>query len=169
MLQSSIYPESYGVASEYFFVIKFLFNAMPELKEPIKLMKIHLDIQDRNKNKDTKNDEKYTVKIDRKLKGENKTEGLVLTPNGPKKEHNILLYVENLKAKVTGYVEYVYVIPQENEESVHKINIKEFQLDLNEGQFIVKNHTFKEFWNSVAEVEEMLKSNHNMTTQQLQD
>jgi len=27
-------------------------------------------------------------------------------PGGKIKEHNILLYVENLKAKVNGYVEY---------------------------------------------------------------
>jgi len=45
------------------------------------------------------------------------------------KEHNILLYVENLGAKVTGYVEYTVLATQEN----LKINIKEFNLDLLEG------------------------------------
>lgn len=103
MLQSSIYPESYGVPSEYFFVVKFLFKSLPDTKDTIKFMKIHLNIEDKNRNKETGEYKKNIVPIDRKL---NRNEGLLLVPGGPTKEHNILLYVANLKAKVTGYIEY---------------------------------------------------------------
>jgi hypothetical protein len=41
-----------------------------------------------------------------------------------------------------------------------KINIKEFNLDLLEGQCLVKNHTFKEFWQSVEDFERELLENN---------
>ena len=47
------------------------------------------------------------------------------------KEHNILLYVENLNAKVSGHFEYKILGEKTNE--VHKIEIKEFVLDLLKG------------------------------------
>jgi len=75
---------------------------------------------------------------------------------GVTKEHNILLYVENLGAKVTGDVEYQVISTGET----CKINIKEFQLDLLEGQCLVKNHTFKEFWQSVEDFERELLENN---------
>ena len=96
-------------------------------------MKIHLNIQDKNRNRETNEYEKQEVQIDRKLKGENRTQGLMLAPGGPTKEHNILLYVENLKAKVTGYVEYQKVIPGVEKPTLQRINIKEFYLDLHHG------------------------------------
>lgn len=77
-------------------------------------MNIHLTITDKNKKVTPGNEDKQIIKIDRKLKGENKMEGLILTPQGTKKEHNILLYVENLKTKVNGYVEYVHIFPDNN-------------------------------------------------------
>jgi len=51
MLQSSIYPETYGVPCEYFFVIKLQFKATPELKKTIVLKKINLVIKDKSRNK----------------------------------------------------------------------------------------------------------------------
>lgn len=124
-------------------------------------MKIHLNIQDKNRNKDTNEYERNDVPIDRKL---NRNEGLVLMPGGPTKEHNILLYVANLKAKVTGYIEYTTQNADKNA-PLKKINIKEFYLDLLEGQNIIKNHTFLEFWNSVAEIEDLIRTDNNLTTQ----
>jgi hypothetical protein len=47
------------------------------------------------------------------------------------KEHNILLYVENLKATVSGHFEYTIVGDKLNK--THKIQIKEFKLDLLHG------------------------------------
>lgn len=51
------------------------------------------------------------VQIDRDLTEKNDDnpndeEEQVILDKGIQKEHNILLYVENLGAKVTGYVEY---------------------------------------------------------------
>jgi len=40
---------------------------------------------------------------------------------------------------------------------------------LNEGHEIIKNFTFKEFWNFVEEVEEMMKTNKTLTSQNLQE
>jgi len=125
-------------------------------------MKIHLNIQDKNRNKDTGEYERNDVPIDRKL---NRTEGLLLAPGGPTKEHNILLYVANLKAKVTGYVEYQKVgaeKPQMNAK-MNRLNVKEFYLDLHKGQSIIKNHIFLEFWNSVSEIEELIRTDNNLT------
>jgi len=104
MLQSSIYPKAYGVPSEYFFVIKFMFEPTPDLEETIKLTNIHLDINDRVKD---------NVKpVDRKL---NKNEGILLNRSSEIKQHNILIYLENLKASVTGYIEYEFLDSSKNE------------------------------------------------------
>ena len=51
------------------------------------------------------------VQIDRDLTEKNDDnpndeEEQVILDKGIQKEHNILLYVENLGAKVTGYIEY---------------------------------------------------------------
>jgi hypothetical protein len=56
-----------------------------------------------------------------------------------------------LKAKVVGFVEYVVV--DDKKQEMKKINIKDFELDLLKGQEIVKNHTFTDFWDSVADIE----------------
>ena len=45
MLQSSLYPESYGVPSEHFFIIKFYFTAMADLKEAVNLKRIQLFVR----------------------------------------------------------------------------------------------------------------------------
>lgn len=42
MLQSSIYPDSYGVPCEYFFVIKIQLEGLATLREDVQLKKIHL-------------------------------------------------------------------------------------------------------------------------------
>lgn len=86
-----------------------------------------------------------------------------MKPDTPYLEHNILLYIENLKAKVSGFLEYSLL---DNPEVVKKIPINTFYLDIGrEDQHIIKNHTFKDFWNSVAEVEEMLKNDSTISVQ----
>lgn len=70
-----------------------------------------------------------------------------------------MLYVENLGAKVTGYVEYKYVSEKDPSIPLHKITLKDFTLDLLKGQSLVKNHTFKEFWQSVEDFERELREN----------
>jgi hypothetical protein len=75
----------------------------------VTLKKIHLQIQDKSRDKTTGEVQTVNVSIDRDLKEENSKEnesGLIIRPGGPKKEHNILLYIENLKAIVNGHVEY---------------------------------------------------------------
>ena len=82
-------------------------------------------------------------------------------------EHNILLYTEELKAKVKGHLEYCRV---DKPNQLLTVPIPEFLLDLGyKGQHIIKNHTFKEFWKAVDEVEEILKVNPSITVQELQD
>jgi hypothetical protein len=100
MLQSSIYPESYRVPSEFFFVIKIQFYPH-NLTTPVKLNKITLKIHDQAKK--AKSDSKQAeVTIERPLKDKHKNPGLILKPDTAYMEHNILLYVENLKAQVHG-------------------------------------------------------------------
>lgn len=125
MLQSSIYPESYKVPSEYFFVIKIQFFPN-ELKRPVKLQKLQLRIIDVIK-KQKKPDEKAEVTIDRQLRDKQKNPGLILKPDTASLEHNILLYVENLKAKVEGHLEYIYLDSPNNK---HIIELGEFNLDI---------------------------------------
>lgn len=148
MLQSSIYPESYRVPSEFFFVIKIQF--IPQgLTEPVKLKKVQLKILDTQKsNSESKQSE---VTIDRILKDKQKQPGILMNHDSQNLEHNILLYVENLKAKVMGHLEYSTLAKPDE---ILKVEIKEFFLDIGrKEQHIIKNHTFKEFWNSVKEVE----------------
>lgn len=138
MLQSSIYPDSYGVPCEYFFVIKIQLEGTPELANEVELRKIHLKISDKSRNKTTNELQTVFVHIDRDLteKNEdqpNQEEDLILRPNGKQKEHNILLYVENLGAKVTGYIEYKDLGDKNPESENKKVNIKEFNLDLLKG------------------------------------
>ena len=72
-----------------------------------------------------------------------------------------MLYIENLKAKVTGHLEYFTL---KDPKQVQKVEIKPFILDIGrKEEHIIKNHTFKEFWDSVAEVEEQLKNNSNIS------
>lgn len=59
-------------------------------------------------------------------------------------EHNVLIYVENLNAKVTGYVEYYKA--KGSDKDIQKIEIKEFYLNLIKGQKLIKNAYFKQFW-----------------------
>ena len=61
-------------------MVKFLFNSLPGTKDTIKFMKIHLNIQDKNMNKETGEYKRNDVPIDRKL---NRNEGLILVPGGP--------------------------------------------------------------------------------------
>jgi hypothetical protein len=125
MLQSSIYPESYKVPSEYFFVIKIQFSPNG-LSRPVKLQKVQLKILDVIK-KQKKPDEKADVTIDRQLRDKQKNPGLILKPDSPSLEHNILLYIENLKAHVSGYLEFIYLdCPEEK----HTIHLKDFILDI---------------------------------------
>lgn len=56
-------------------------------------------------------------------------------------EHNVLIYVENLGAKVIGHVEYYKA--KGNDKDVKKIEIKEFYLNLTKGQKLIKNAYFK--------------------------
>lgn len=68
--------------------------------------------------------------------------------------HNVLLYVENLGAKVTGVIEYQKLNANGDLiEEVFQLQVNEFVLDLNEGEELIKNFNFKEFWNFYAEYE----------------
>lgn len=87
------------------------------------------------------------MEIKRDLKDEKDKEnenGLIIKAGGPVREHNILLYVEYLKATVNGYVEYI--VEGQDKNDIKKLTIKQFELDLHHGQCLIKNHTFKEFW-----------------------
>ena len=53
MLQSSIYPSSYGVPSELFFIIKIQIEAMESLDKHVILKSIYLTIKDKTYNKRT--------------------------------------------------------------------------------------------------------------------
>lgn len=94
---------------------------------------------------------------------------MVLKYKGGQREHNILLYVENLGAKVTGYIEYKDLNNKNPEAENKKVDIKEFYLDLMKGQSLVKNHTFKEFWQSVEDFERELLENNGQINVDLQD
>ena len=72
MLQSSIYPETYGVPCEFFFVIKFQFRATSELKHNIVMKKIILKIHDNSRDKNTGELKRVVVPIERVLKEESK-------------------------------------------------------------------------------------------------
>lgn len=67
MLQSSIYPEQYGVPCEYFFIIKLEFEPTEELKEDLILKQVVLNIKDRTRNKNTGQYEYIDVQINRPL------------------------------------------------------------------------------------------------------
>jgi hypothetical protein len=125
MLQSSIYPESYKVPSEYFFVIKIQFFPN-ELTRPVKLKKLQIKIVDVIK-QEKKPFEKADVIIDRHLRDKQKNPGLILKPDSNFLEHNILLYVENLKARVSGHLEYVYL---DNPNKEFTISLGDFNLDI---------------------------------------
>lgn len=58
--------------------------------------------------------------------------------------------------------------PADDDTITHKIEIKEFFLDIgNKNQYITENHTFQEFWNSVKEVEDLLRNNTHITVNEL--
>jgi hypothetical protein len=119
------------VPCEFFFVIKLQFEATPELKRTIILNKINLMIKDKSRNRQTGEIQTINVKIERDLKDENDKEsenGLVIRQGGPVREHNILLYVEYLKATVNGHVEYI--VEGEDKNDIKTLEIKEFELDL---------------------------------------
>lgn len=104
MLQSSIYPECYGVPCEYFFVIKFLFELDPNAPTPINLKKLCLNMKDKTKERGSSVYEDVNITIDRKLldqvgNGNNqevRPQGAIIHPKGKTHVHNILLYTENL-------------------------------------------------------------------------
>lgn len=93
--------------------------------------------------------------------------GFILKPDTTYLEHNILLYVENLKAEVSGQLQYSTI---EDPEVVHTVKINKFILDIGlKDQHIIKNHTFKEFWNYIDDVEQMIRMDPNISVQQLHD
>lgn len=106
MLQSSIYPDCYGVPCEYFFVIKIQFEAAASVKKNIQLKKLYLKMKDKTKERGSSTYEDVIISIERKLVDKTKTnangqaevrpQGAILKPGGPHFEHNILLYTENL-------------------------------------------------------------------------
>ena len=67
MLQSSIYPPSYGVPSEFFFIIKIQMEAMESLDKRVVLKSIHFTIKDKTYNKRTGKMEVINVEINRGL------------------------------------------------------------------------------------------------------
>ena len=110
MLQSSIYPEAYNVPCEYFFIIQILLKP-DDLNFDMLLKRIRLKIKDRTKNKTTGQLEEIDVDIVRPLPNRERNkggrnEGIPVFRGGSEVRHNVLLYVENLGAKVTGTIEY---------------------------------------------------------------
>jgi len=149
-------------------MIKIQFQAILKRKFPVKLLKIHIKISDKGRSANSDELQNVVVEIQRDLKEKDSdVEGVILKPGGERKEHNILLYVEYLKAKVSGCIEYVELGPNADK-TVKKINLEQFDLDLQKGQFFIKNKTFKEFWESVAEMEERMKNGQvSLTVQEL--
>lgn len=136
MLQSSIYPEAYNVPCEYFFIIQIEFDPEETLETDILLKRIKLKIKDRTKNKTTLQFEEIDVDINRPLPNREtntgkRQDGITVKRGGQKVHHNILLYVENLGAKVNGIIEYTKL--DENGvagDEIFNLNVKDFQLDL---------------------------------------
>ena len=157
---------------EYFFIIKLEFKGMASLPCDVVLQKIHLDIQDKSRNAETKALEDIRVEINRQFVGksdkpENEAEdGVILRRSSGSFENNILLYVENIGATVNGFVEYRSIHSQKNDSL--RIKIKEFQLDLPKGYEIIKNPYFKEFWHAHSEFEKMKKENNGRVDMDLQ-
>jgi len=121
MLQSSIYPESYGVPSEYFFIIKVEFETLSSLPCDVVLQKLHLEIKDKTNNKTTGKPEDIIVEINRSFVGKSDDtaneieDGVILRRRIGKFENKILLYVENLGAVVNGYVQYRSIYSKNND------------------------------------------------------
>ena len=165
MLQSSIYPEAYNVPCEYFFIIQIQFEPNEDMDADILLKRIKLKIKDRTKNANTLQIEEIDVDINRPLPNKvsntgKKTDGVTLKRGGQKVHHNILLYVENLGAKVNGVIEYTKYDDKGNPgDKVFKLEVKPFHLDLVDGQELIKNHNFKEFWKFYAEYEQRVLNN----------
>ena len=171
MLQSSIYPPSYGVPSELFFIIKIQIEAMESLDRRVILKSIHLTIKDKTYNKRTGKMEVINVEINRdlskKVEGEAVPRKIILEKGGigEKRESNVLLYVENLGAQVNGYLKYHY----EGDAEVRQIKINKFNLDLPKGQYLIPNQLFKEFWDAHAEFERRRKTHGYETNVNMQE
>ena len=151
MLQSSIYPDCYQISSEYFFVIKVQFNPTIELDQTLELKKLHLRIWERSRNKETGEFRNVIVQHDKDLKEskDSPVKGITITPGCNRKEFNILLYIENLNANVTGFISYKI----KGQDEFKKLHFNQFVLDLPKGQKLIKNFTFKEFWDAVSVIE----------------
>jgi len=72
-----------------------------------------------------------------------------ITLQGQYFDYDIMIYVENLGSKVTGSLNYI-----DNAGTVREMAINDFYLDLYEGQELVKNLTFKKFWDTFEEKKE---------------
>jgi hypothetical protein len=153
------------VPCEYFFIIQIEFDPTNDLQTDILLKRIKLNIKDRTKNKTTLQFEEIDVDINRPLPNREsntgrKQDGISIKRNGEKVHHNILLYVENLGAKVNGVIEYTKFDKNgEAGEEIFTLNVKDFKLDLVDSQELIKNHNFKEFWKFYAEYEQRLLNN----------
>ena len=61
-------------------------------------------------------------------------------------DFDIMIYVENLGARIRGFVEYIETDKDSDADQVKKLPIHDFYLDLAEKEELIKNHTFKVFW-----------------------
>ena len=119
------------------------------MTQPIILEKLFLKINE----KASSDRPSETVDIERNMSVENHPldkAGLFLSQDHNTEEHDVLLYTQNLGAKVHGYVEYrVEGKPQKK-----RLLISEFELDLPKGQQLVRNTTFTKFWETIEEIQE---------------
>jgi len=128
-------------------------------------------IKDTTYKAEKKQDEPTSVKIKRRFPENNVQSSkpdLVLQEQGDSHDCNILLYVENLGARVSGTLEYDEVDTQTNQKTEKKLEINEFFLDLTEGNELIKNHSFVKFWSKFEELEQRMQ-NSDLPVATLQD
>ena len=131
---------------------------MADLQETVELRKIDIEIHDKSRNRTTGELENVIVQIERDLYLKEDSEEdqvyATITPNGGYHEHNVLLYIEHFGTEVFGTLEYV-TEKDKKEGTTSKMDINKFHLELIKGQKLVKNHTFKDFWQKAEEYEAM--------------
>ncbi len=69
---------------------------------------------------------------------------------------------------MSGTLEYEEVDLKTNEKADKKLEINEFFLDLNEGNELMKNHSFTKFWSKFEELEQRMQ-NSDLPIATLQD
>ena len=126
--------------------------------------KLVLVIKDKTWNQQKQKKEQIMIKIHRKFtesRARNSEynaaqihpDGVILKKGEGVFDHNIMLYTEHLDAYVTGYLVFASIYSPENTLGNDKnqdrhIPLKPFTLSLPQGQELIENRTFTNFWNA---------------------